>query len=72
MVHETVPVEADRWIGVVPMPGRFNDHCLVMSGSELLFDPIDPQAYSRRVRIFSPADITYGFSFQPHGGTKHD
>src|ERR1039458_7757284 len=39
-VHERVPVDIDRCIGVVPIEGWFKSHCLVLSrGGELLHDP---------------------------------
>jgi hypothetical protein len=37
--HLQVPIDAERWIGVVPIEGWFQSHCLVMSAGELLFDP---------------------------------
>jgi hypothetical protein len=39
VVHQEVPVDAERWIGVVPIEGWFQSHCLVMRRGELLFDP---------------------------------
>jgi hypothetical protein len=39
VLHRTVPVDSERWIGVVPLKGSFQSHCLVMNKSELLFDP---------------------------------
>lgn len=39
ITHRTVPAGRRRWIGVVPLRGQFNDHCLVMRGDDVLFDP---------------------------------
>jgi hypothetical protein len=62
--HET-PCHEPRWLGVVNFPGDFNDHCLVMAGDQVLFDPVDRSRHSREVRTFSAADVAYGISFQP-------
>jgi hypothetical protein len=80
VTHRTVPAARARWIGVVPMPGLFNDHCLAMSWGRVLFDPtVDFQpvglakilstsqlATIRSIRpcIWGPEDVRYGFSFQ--------
>jgi hypothetical protein len=73
LLHRTVPVARKRWIGVVPMPGTFNDHCLVMSGGEILFDPVDPRRSGeldgRRLRAFQAGDVKYGFSFRQSNRT---
>jgi hypothetical protein len=39
VLHRIVPACRRRWIGVVPFPGDFQHHCLVMAGDQLLFDP---------------------------------
>jgi hypothetical protein len=80
VTHRTVPAARARWIGVVPMRGLFNDHCLAMSWGEVLHDPtVDFQpvglakivstsqlATIRSIRpcIWGPEDVRYGFSFQ--------
>jgi len=48
VAHKSVPVARRRWVGIVPHAGAFNDHTLVMSGSELLFDPM-PELGSIRI-----------------------
>jgi hypothetical protein len=65
-VHPTPPVNRRRWIGIVPFLGAFNDHCLVMSRDELLFDPVPPResATGRSVRQFNPADVRSGLTFE--------
>jgi hypothetical protein len=68
--HDTPPVGLPRWIGVIPFPGDFNDHCLVMSGAEILFDPVDRSAHERPVRSYSPGDVRSGFSFQPADNSR--
>jgi hypothetical protein len=40
VIHAKPPVTERRWIGVVPVEGQFNDHCLVMERGERLHDPI--------------------------------
>lgn len=64
VVHRTVPVARRRWIGIVQFAGVFNNHCLVMSRDEVLFDPVDPSKHARRVRTFTASDIALGFSFK--------
>ena len=70
-VHATPPVELPRWIGIVRFEGHFNDHTLVMSRDEVLFDPVDRSRHSRRVRTFSVADVSGGFSFEPAARKRH-
>lgn len=65
VVHDEPPFEAPRWIGVVRFPGHFNDHCLVMAGAEVLFDPVDRAQHERPVRNYTPDDVAAGLSFQP-------
>jgi hypothetical protein len=68
VVHEKVPVRRKRWLGVIELPGMFTDHCLVMTGNELLWDPIlgmfEGVTLPRGLRVFTPENITYGLSFQ--------
>jgi hypothetical protein len=43
VLHEQpLPVDQPRWIGVVSggQESRFSDHCLVMTGRDVLFDPM--------------------------------
>jgi hypothetical protein len=66
--HAQVPVAIPRWIGVVPLRGWFNDHCLVMSESNVLFDPtvdVSVAFGGARVRLFRAQDVASGFSFSP-------
>lgn len=62
-VHRKVPAPRRRWIGIVKFPGLFMAHCLVMSRDEVLFDPVDRTRHERKVRTYSPADVSYGYSF---------
>jgi hypothetical protein len=39
--HRTPPWQHPRWIGIVPDVGHFNDHCMLMCGDRVLFDPCD-------------------------------
>ena len=70
VVHAELPTHRRRWIGVVTLPGAFNDHCLVMSHDRFLFDPVHYLEHltgqSDRhpsIRQFRPEDISYGLSF---------
>lgn len=70
--HEQVPVDADRWIGIIPMFGfglaAFADHCVVcMRDGTILFDPtcnvtVRP---GLRLKTYQRLDIKAGISFQP-------
>jgi hypothetical protein len=63
--HRTVPVRARRWIGIVPMMGIFNDHCLVMCHGQVIFDPSwDMEGFGRRVRGFDGDEVRSGYSFR--------
>lgn len=69
VVHRHVPVARRRWIGIVVMPGNFNDHCLVMNHTHLLFDPAAACDFldleqSKRRRVWKPDDISFGLSFR--------
>jgi hypothetical protein len=62
IVHRKVPAPRRRWVGVVPVAHeRFGDHCLVMSRSEVLFDPISNMGMFKR---FDASAIRWGFSFR--------
>jgi hypothetical protein len=69
-VHRTLPVRRRRWIGIVTFPGDFTDHSLVMTGGEILFDPVDRAQHSRQVRTFTPSDMSLGYSFRIHKPTQ--
>jgi hypothetical protein len=62
----TPPVARRRWIGVVVVEGGLYDHCLVMDGERILFDP----AYSvalppgHRLHEYTAESVTYGISFE--------
>jgi hypothetical protein len=80
VVHRKMPVARRRWIGIVPMPGFFRDHCLVMAHDRVIFDPIwhateDGTIDGRRLRKFSAEEVTVGLSFARNSardGAKHD
>ena len=68
------PVQADRWIGVVPVEGHFRSHALVMAGDAVLFDPqrAATKAVARALgmpgaaptRRFYPIEITHGYTIE--------
>lgn len=75
VTHRTLPVARRRWIGVVLQSGWFMDHCMVMAGDRILFDPTEdfvfvalakltPTAPRMRARVGAPEDVDYGISFQ--------
>ena len=72
VIHHKLPPRRRRWIGVIPMAGDFQDHCVVLNGREILFDPAvwqpvagsDPVA-DENVVAYTFHDVTYGLSFQP-------
>ena len=73
VVHPSVPVPADRWIGIVPKEGDFQSHCLVMSHEELLHDPargIAEFERQQKVRIWGPDDVMFGLTFEPRQRSK--
>lgn len=71
MLHRKLPVRRRRWIGIVPAPGDFNDHCLVMERNNILFDPAlcsdwlcsVPLPGALGPRLYRPENIAYGLSF---------
>ena len=56
-----------RWIGQCPVRGDFQDHCLVMSGPDVLFDPIVTleDQLGRKVKAWGADDVRIGYAF--HG-----
>jgi hypothetical protein len=66
-VHERAPLDSDRCIGVVPLPGWFKSHCLVLRRGELLHDPagagIGIVSRLLGVHIWDETDVTWGMSF---------
>ncbi len=52
-----------RWIGIVPLPGWFNSHTLLMGLSRVLFDPT--AEIGGGVRVFGARDVRYGYCFAP-------
>lgn len=70
-----LPTHRSRWIGVCS-PQRdkpFEDHCLVMSRDELLFDPAAWKHALLKIWSYGPEDITYGVTFdrqRKRGGTR--
>jgi hypothetical protein len=76
-VLHKAPTTKRRWIGVVPNPGTFEDHCLVMVGSELLFDPsvifehvAGLPERPMQFRIFKADQIRWGLTFQSINQSK--
>ncbi len=75
MLHETVPADRERWIGIcvytpswhelVLAENPFPDHCLIMSYGDIIFDPAAMAVVpsGMRVQTWKPADVTYGLSF---------
>ena len=59
-VHKKVPPAKKRWIGIVSM-GFSRDHCMVMSGDEVLFDPTAD--LGTPVQAFGIDEVDFGISF---------
>jgi hypothetical protein len=71
IIHRKIPPRARRWIGVVPIDGDFNSHCLVMSGAGVLFDPTRFDGSEQRgMRVFRAEDVGYGLGFQAWRRTR--
>jgi len=65
--HKDVPVARERWIGVCSTGKERlgEDHCLVMSHGEILFDParsLVPQP-GTWLRIWTLSEVEYGITF---------
>jgi hypothetical protein len=67
VVHRDPPVTLARWVGVVPFPGDFADHCLVMARGRILWDPADltPAPPPFVTRPYAAHEVTMGYSFTP-------
>jgi hypothetical protein len=67
VVHPRAPGDMERYIGVVPIGGWFQSHCLVLCRGELLHDPAARCTgfISRllKVKLWGPEDVTWGISF---------
>jgi hypothetical protein len=60
VTHHKVPPPRRRWIGIVPIRGDFQDHCLVFDRDQLLFEPAGWRAaVPLRLR-----HVAWGISFQ--------
>jgi hypothetical protein len=56
-----VPLLLRRWVGIVPAPGVFNHHALVMAGEAILFDPVGGLGYP--FKRWPASDVRWGYSF---------
>jgi hypothetical protein len=68
-IHDRVPVHSDRCIGVVPIEGWFQSHCLVLSrGGELLHDPagrgVGMVSRLLGIHIWDETDVTWAMTFE--------
>ena len=64
--HATPPWSAKRWIGVVSAEGEYGDHCLIMSGRDVLFDPMSllPTKRGEPPSEWTADDIYYGVTIE--------
>lgn len=53
-----------RWIGVVLLPKWFDNHCLVMTHHEILFDPVVLNRDGQFTIPWSASQVGYGLSFR--------
>jgi hypothetical protein len=60
-----LPVWLPRWVGVVCRPGQFKDHCLVMNGANVLWNPTDltPSPFAFLQPTYTINDVGLGYSF---------
>jgi hypothetical protein len=69
VIHTDPPTAAQRWIGMLAGPDQFNDHCLVMTGTECLWDtthivpPSSADPVANRTD-FTVQDIYYGITVE--------
>jgi len=66
-VHPKPPTTARRWVGIAPGHGQFNDHCLVMSRDEAIWDTtqlLPPSKHESLIATpcYTVQDIEYGFT----------
>lgn len=68
MVHASPPTSAKRWIGVVTTGNPLNDHTMLMSGHDCLFDPahlLPPREdQPTALKGYAVADIDYGITIE--------
>ena len=75
VLHRKVPARRRRWIGIVPVRGWFQSHCLVMNHGEKLFDPTQGIVRTPLLDValgvppaptfgFEPRHVRFGLSFQ--------
>lgn len=64
-----VPLDRELWIGIVPLPGHFTNHSLVMHRRSIAFDPAEqwPAPSGYIPKRYSPSDVAYGVTFDPIG-----
>jgi hypothetical protein len=67
--HVNPPLLAKRWIGVVSTGNEVNDHCLVMTGHDCVWDTshmLPPGKHEPIAAhdIFTPRDINYGITIE--------
>jgi hypothetical protein len=55
-VHRELPIHLPRWVGIARQPGDFQDHCLAMEFTDVLWDPGPPPlgGYLRASRAPTP------------------
>jgi hypothetical protein len=66
--HPSPPRWAKRWIGMVTTGDPFNDHTMLMSGPDCLFDPAHllPPGEDEATALngYGVGDIDYGFTIE--------
>lgn len=65
--HRNLPVDRERWLGVVPQPGYFQNHVVVMRRRKVHFEVVPAAAAPKgyRVKRFQLGDIAEGVTFDP-------
>lgn len=60
-LHRRLPITRHRWIGIVPVSGDFQSHCLVMTRAQKLFDPAE--RIWGKAGCYEAEHVGYGLSF---------
>jgi len=60
-IVEHAPLPLRRWVGIVPEPGVFHNHALVMAGERILFDPVGALGYP--FKRWPASRVRWGYSF---------
>jgi hypothetical protein len=65
MLHPTPPTTTKRWIGVTYSEQLYSDHCLLMTGRDVIFDPwrLLPPGKDHDASPYTLDDVAYGITY---------